>query len=347
MTEKEVSTEELIAKFYSKPFYLSYSGLNKLLYSPSLFYKHYVLNQKEDKLESYLIDGKVIHCLLLDNGSFNEQFLLTPTSLPTGNTKLVVDKVYAHYLSELNNLAQTGVTMTALPDTLEGYPAKIIEVLLEIKLHQALKTDQQRIDKIVTEEAKSYWEFLKIRGGKDLVDAETMQRCNAAVEALRANSQASELLGLLTNEMQNVEIINEILMFCETDKQIGLKGVIDSIKIDHDNKIISINDLKTTGKTISDFKETIEFYNYWSQAAIYMRLVWYAYDALLQDPDWKVQFNFIVIDKYQQVYCFEVSIETMKEWQLRLEDKLNEANWHYVEKNYTLPYEFATGKVIL
>ena len=53
--------QELEKEFYSKPLYLSYSGLNKLLFSPKLYYKHYVLQQREEKLESYLIDGKVIH----------------------------------------------------------------------------------------------------------------------------------------------------------------------------------------------------------------------------------------------------------------------------------------------
>ena len=92
--EKLVQVQELINEFYSKEFYLSYSGLNKLLYSPSLFYKHYILQQREDKLESYLIDGKVIHCLLLDDGSFDQQFILTPGTLPTGNTRSVVDKIF-------------------------------------------------------------------------------------------------------------------------------------------------------------------------------------------------------------------------------------------------------------
>jgi hypothetical protein len=338
MSEKqEVSVEDLIKQFYSKPFYLSYSGLSKLLYSPSLFYKHYVLNQKEDLLGSHLIDGKVIHCLLLDNGSFHDQFILSSTSLPGDNTKLVVDRVYTYALengdSEVNK------------DLVE-YSVKILEILAEIKLHQSLKTDQQRVDKIVTEEAKSYWEFLKIRGNKTLLDAETMQRCNAAVEALRADDKICELLGLFTNEMQNVDIYNEILLFCEQDKAFGLKGVLDNIKVDHDAKIIYVNDLKTTGKTITDFKETVDFYNYWAQMAIYWRLVHYKFHEIIKE-DWEIKCTFIVIDKYDQVYPFEVTTSTMQMWQQQLEEKLTEAEWHYREKNYKLPYEFATGLVTL
>lgn len=334
----EINVEELVKEFYSKPFYLSYSGLNKLLYSPSLFYNHYVLQQREEKLESYLIDGKVIHCLLLDDGSFDEHFILTPSKVPTGNTKLVIDKLWQGY-------PEGSVPPTCALD-FDDNITNIIEILKEINLHQSLKTDKQRIEKIINDETKEYWEFLKIRGNKDLLDDETLKRCNEAVQALRADTKVCDLLGLLTHEMEKVDIFNEQYLTAETDKPFGLKGVVDNVKINHDEKIIYINDLKTTGKTISDFRETVDFYNYWAQAAIYDRLVRYKFNDLIKD-DWKVQFNFIVIDKYQQVYPFTVTPETMQDWQLKLENKLEEASWHYMNKNYTLPHEFTTGKVVL
>jgi len=329
----------LIKEFYNKPFYLSYSGLNKLLYSPSLFYRHYILQQKEDRLDSFLVDGKVIHCLLLDNGSFDEQFILSPATLPSGNTRLVVDRVFAVYAEQFKLNEQRDGNLT-------DYQEEILAILKDIKLHQSLKTDGQRIDKIITEETKAYWEFLKIRGDKVLIDSETLQRCGEAVDALRFHDQVCHLLGLLTNEMENVDIYNELYLQAETEKAFGLKGIVDNIKIDLDNKILYINDLKTTGKTISDFKESVEVFNYWAQAAIYERLVRYKFNDLLTE-EWKVVFTFIVIDKYQQVYPFEVSAETLRDWQLKLESNLNEAEWHYKEKNYILPYQFATGKVIL
>jgi hypothetical protein len=337
-----IQVEDLVNDFYSKPFSLSYSGLNKMLYSPSLFYRHYILQQREEKLESYLIDGKVIHCLLLDDGSFNEQFMLMPSTLPTDNTRKLVDAIY--------NTTKEG------PGLLENYTVEILEYLKKINLHQSLADDKKapfktgddkRLEKILTEDAKSYFEFLKIKKNKDLLDEVTMTRCNEAVTALRENSKVCDLLGLLTSEMDNVDIHNEKLYFAEVDFPFGLKGVVDNIKVDHDKKIIYVNDLKTTGKTIVDFKETIEFYNYWSQAAIYMRLVWYNFSELLNTEGWSVVFHFVVIDKYQQVYPFEITIETMQDWQARLEEKLKEAAWHYNSRDYSLPKAFAEGSVKL
>jgi hypothetical protein len=341
-TEKTV--QELTDEFYSKPLFLSYSGLNKLLYSPSLYYKHYVLQEKEDKLESYLIDGKVIHCLLLDDGSFDQQFMLMPSALPGDSLRKIVDKVMTIHLDT-----------KGLDVPLDVYSQEILTILKETPLHQALaddkkapfKTgDEKRLEKILTDDAKSYFEFLKLKGNKDLIDNDTLQRCNESIDALKLNEDVCHLLGISRNDLENVDVYNEKLLTAQTDKPFGLKGVLDNVKIDHDAQIIFVNDLKTTGKTIVDFRETIEFYNYWAQAAIYERLAAYEFSELIMN-NYRIVFNFVVIDKYLQVYVFEVSRGTLDLWQLKLEEKLKEATWHYEEKNFKLPYEFAKSKVIL
>ena len=50
----QIAFSERIQKeqeFFDKDFLMSYSGLNKLVFSPSSFYKHYVLGQKEDVID--------------------------------------------------------------------------------------------------------------------------------------------------------------------------------------------------------------------------------------------------------------------------------------------------------
>lgn len=323
---------ELIEKFYANPFYLSYSGLNKLLYSPRLFYKHYVLQEQEEKIESYLIDGKVIHCLLLDPKSFDEQFILIPSTLPTDNTRRLVDAVYEKVKES--------------PDVLDTCTVQILEYLKEVNLHQSLKTDQQRLDKILTEDAKSYFLFLKNKGTKNLIDNVTLERCTEAVNIFREDITVRNLLGLGKSEFDNVELFNEFYIEANIDQPFGLKGIVDNIQIDHDTKSITVNDIKTSSKTLDEFPETIEFYNYWAQAAIYHWLVMFKFYELVE-KGYTVNFNFIVIDRYQQVYCFPVSENTMKEWKLLLNQKLEQFAWHYNTRRYDLPYKFANGNVTL
>jgi hypothetical protein len=65
------------------------------------------------------------------------------------------------------------------------------------------------------------------------------------------------------------------------------------------------------------------------------------------NADWNIVFNFVVIDKYMQVYAFEVSKVTMMFWLDVLNKKLDEAEWHYKNNKYNLPFEFETSRVVL
>ena len=54
-----------------------------------------------------------------------------------------------------------------------------------------------------------------------------------------------------------------------------------------------------------------------------------------------------MIDKAYQVYPFPVSEHTLNGWFNKLTSVLEKADWHYTNKNYGLPYDFAIGRVVL
>ena len=332
-TKEEINVLALEEEFYSKPFNFSYSGMNRLLYSPKLFYSHYVLQQREEKLDSYLIEGKVIHCLLLDSDNFDKQFVVSPLSLPSDNPKLVVDRVFK-YAQETNSLDKD----------LRSFESPILDILKEINLHQSLKTDEQRVDKMITDQTVSYFDFLKQKGSKDVIDTEMYNRCLESVQILRQNPEVVEVLDLYRNSGGTVYSEHPIQIDLP-GYPFGLKGIIDNFIVDENNKTIVINDLKTTGKTVAEFAETVEYYNYWLQAAVYKKLI---IGQLKVDGSWKVKFNFIVIDKYKQTYVFPVSDETMNKWYLTgLSNALAKAKYHYEKRDFSLPYDMLTAKVVL
>jgi len=80
--------------FYEKPFRFSYSSLNRLLTAPNIFYKEYVLKEREIKTEKYLLEGTLIHYLVLDNRAFDEKFVVTPEDLPSDNSAKVAHMVF-------------------------------------------------------------------------------------------------------------------------------------------------------------------------------------------------------------------------------------------------------------
>jgi len=332
-TKEGINVLALEEEFYSKPFNFSYSGMNRLLYSPKLFYSHYVLQQREEKMDSYLIEGKVIHCLLLDGDNFDKQFVVSPLSLPSDNPKIVVDKVF-RYAQETNSLDQD----------LRSFELQILDILKEINLYQSLKTDEQRVDKMVTDQTVSYFDFLKKKGKKDVLDTETYSRCLESVQILRQNPEVVEALDLYRNSGGTVYSEHPIQIDLP-GYPFGLKGIVDNFIVDENNKTVIINDLKTTGKTVSEFPETVEYYKYWLQAAVYKQLI---LGQLGVDSTWTVKFNFIVIDKYKQTYVFPVSDESLTKWcGDGLRTTLESARYHYEKRDYSLPHDMLTKKITL
>ena len=341
--ELETLMEDTIIKlqddFYSKKFYFSYSSLNKLMWNPAVFYQMYVLGNKEERTDAHLIQGKIIHALLLEEEKFNDQFVISPGKLPGDNIKIIVDRVYNHHAE----IAKDGDTRTKL----EEFDGAILDVMKDINYFQNLKTDQQRVEKVITAEALNYWDFLKVKGSKTLIDQETFDYCKNAVDLIKANKSISDLIGANINDFSNMEVHNEIPVQIElVDRPFGLKGIIDNLVIDHDKKIIFVNDIKTTSKDLKDFPESVEFYSYWLQATIYLAMVTTIYKEMI-DKGYNVKFHFVVIDRAFQTYAFPISNTTYSDWLERFFNVVDKAAWHYTNKSYELPYEFATGSVTL
>ena len=313
--------------FYKKKFHFSYSGFNKLLFAPSAFYKHYILNQREDKMEQHLIEGSLLHCLLLEEDKFHDKYVVSPVNLPGDSIKNVVDKVFVKALIT-NNLHLS----------LEQNEFEILEVLKEINLYQSLKTDAQRVEKVVTDASISYYNFLATKGDKAVIDEETLNKVKGYAEIVRSNSKITSLLNI-----GGAFSMSEVPLVMDTRYAFGLRGFVDNINIDHDAKVIYINDLKTSGKMLQDFPETIDYYKYWLQAAVYCRLVRANYSL----GNYKIKFHFIVVDKLTQCYAFEVSTVTLNSWMDKLDEIMKIADYHYTNRKFDLPYEYEVGNVIL
>jgi hypothetical protein len=334
-------------EFYSSPFYFSYSSLNRLLYAPSIFYKEYILKEREIRLDAHLIEGKLIHYLVLDSAQFDDKFIIAAENLPTANVKDIVDVVYA-----VTGNSEYG---------LEDHKEVILAAMRETNFYQNLvddkkadkdgvqKTgDEKRLDKILTDQSVQYYEFLKKKANRDIIDASTLDKCTKAAEAIKANQKIVSLLGLDgIHDTSSFGIYNELELMCPLEGfNFGLKGIIDNMVVNVKTKTVRINDLKTSSKSISDFPESIEYWRYWLQAAVYKKLAKEFLKDVIDDS-WVIEFNFIVIDKYNQVYPFKVSDTTMDKWTDQTIECLNEGAYHYDTRDFTLPYKFVAGDVLL
>lgn len=317
--------------FYSKDIYMSYSSLSKLLYSPVIFYAKYILKEGVDSNDPHLVNGKLLHCLLLEKENFENKFVVTPSKIPSKNALTVLNLIYS---SAKNAFREN--------DPLESLNDIIISSLSLIGLHQSLTSDESRINKILTEENKNYYNYLQASSKKDIVSAEDYTRALEVVDLIKSNQKISSLLAI-NADFSQLESYSELNFECKLENySFGLRGVIDNIQINHKEKVIYINDFKTTSKTLLEFPESIDYYKYWMQASIYIKLVQEKLKL-----DYKIKFHFIVIDKYNSTYAFEVSDKTLNEWSLKLKNVLDQAEYHISNRDFSLPYELAINDVIL
>tara|TARA_R100001440_G_scaffold7759_4_gene15092 strand:- start:2290 stop:3273 length:984 start_codon:yes stop_codon:yes gene_type:complete len=318
-------------EFMDSKFNFSYSSMNRLLFSPRIFYKEYILKEKEVKMDKHLVEGRVIHTLLLQPDDFDNMFTVLPSKVPSDAVRRVLNELKQYPKNNLNDL-----------------DSEIITALQNQNLYQSFKDDNKRLAKIQTSENEEYFKFL-LESNKDIIDQDTLERCKNRVEMLKDNAN---IMSLFTHEvtdfeMDSLEVYNEKKLDCKLTKyNFGLKGIVDRYVIDHETKTITIIDLKTSGKSLMDFPETVDFYKYWLQAAIYVILVGKNVDEKVAQT-YNISFKFVVIDKYDQTYAFDVSNNTLNQWTDNLHKLLEIVNFHYTKCRYDLPYEFITRSVTL
>lgn len=328
-----------LEKFYSDKLYFSYSGINKLLYSPRAYYNHYILNEREDGTDTHLIAGRAAHCLLLEPDEFDNLFVMLPGKLPTDSNKIIIDQIFVNKYLPMKNDSLS----------LEDFGDELLNQLLINNLYQSLKTDPQRLEKILTDNNKEYFTFLKTKQSKTVIDSTVKVKAQATIDVVREHAVVSALMALGHDNSKGVTVHNELELRSDWDEyQFGFKGILDNVVVDENIKTVFINDLKLTSKLIQDFPNSVAKFRYDIQSTIYRGL---AYDKFISHrPDakeWKTVFTFIVADKYNQVYPFQVSDETANLWQTDFYGVVKQLDYHYSNRDYSLPYDLAVGNVKL
>lgn len=306
--ESENEEEQVVEKFE-----WSFSKISKMLESPVAYYKRYILGEK-DQEQKYFTEGKLIHYLLLENSNYRDQFAVMPSKVPSDKLKTIMQYMFDKKLSLDDDEA-------------------LLEVLKTNDLYQKYKVETQLSS---AREGREYFEFLGKSQGKTIVDLETMNRCISRVAKIKENKEVMDLISICDNGQ---EPRNEIELHGIIDGQ-PVHGILDNLVAQND--VVIINDFKTTSKTIQEFEKSFENYRYGLQAALYLEL---AKQNVKGCENFKV--HFIVFDRYDNVYAFPVSKDTLDAQHEALKEALKECAWHRENDNYTLPLKYILRKVVL
>ena len=206
--------------------------------SPEL-YKEGIVSKYSDSFEL----GSVVHAMVLQS----EYYKISDIRKPSGKLGQFADKVY---LYEKEGFNRDEAINKASTDA-DYYSGKLTKNRLETALKSCIP---------YWEEREKYESELSSQEIIDLyVSSNIFDKYSLCMIGVNSNQKFKKLLNP-EYFLEPVEIYNEYAILAELKitqdsgiKIVKIKAKLDNFTIDHENQIITLNDLKTTGKPVSYF----------------------------------------------------------------------------------------------
>lgn len=241
-----------------------------------------------------LVLGSALHCILLQPESFE---LSNYTNKPSAKLGFFIDNIFKFRqegLSIIDSINKASIIS-------DYYVGKLTPKILR-------KAFEKGIDYYVR---KLHGEF---KGDKEIIVLPESQY-NACIECVIAFKQNYEIQNLFKdNIFEPKEIYNEFALFCDVEVilpdnkivTLPIKGKLDNFIIDHEAKIIHLNDLKTTSKRIDYFMGgmyegdwydgSFEKLHYYRQCALYLMMLQMYCDYYKKLDSYEYRCNILAVE---------------------------------------------------
>ena len=297
---KEMSDETYFSNEYRQ--YISNSRL--ALINPAQDGSEEKYLENAHKSTGSLILGSAVHELILQP----DEFILAPKcERPTAKLGLMADYLYPKFK---DNKTVTDDEVIEASEAIDYYRGKM---------------DANKINNVLTK-CNKYWTervLYEVKAGNYkepiFLDDTSYDKCVACVNSVQNNNEIQKLL----HPSDTAICMNEAALFMdfkytEGNKSciIHFKSKLDNFTIDG-NKIV-LNDLKTTGHYVDQFKDSWEKYHYYRQGACYGYLLsLYA----------KKYHNIKTIDSFKCNFLLVSTVPTYKSAVFKMTEKDMQRGW--------------------
>lgn len=264
----DISDDEYFGNRYKN--YISNSKLsliNEAQGGSPLIYKEglSVHNKYSDSLHF----GSAVHALTLQP----DDFVLTSINRPTAKMGFMADELYKYHL-------KGGVSIE-----------DVIEASNKIGYYKD-KMDDIKVQNVF-EKCHLYWEERKnyeaINQGSALyLDDKSRDKLNLCLTSIESNQDIQNLLHPLNSiSLNETTLLMDVLANVDgKEVLLSLKAKLDNFTINVEESRLTLNDLKTTGHKLSDFKNSFKQYFYNRQMAMYLWMAkLYVEKEYKLDPD--------------------------------------------------------------
>ena len=279
--------------------------------------------KKKNKLEQLLnneesIDLKLSYSRISDFTRNGSKALIRPSNIEGDGLRFgsLVDDLLVDKTANLNlckelyivyddnkPTATLGVLCDVIIDNYDKVPDK--DTILKIVKHNGFWSSTKDEDKLISNFDKSeFWDYIKIKletKNKIVVTQKESQDANECVSLLLTHKNTHHLFNNNFQNYYQYKFEYEYRGFC-------LRGILDKMSIDHVNKIVYMEDVKTGSSRADEFSKSFIKYCYYFQEAIYSK----AFDSIckqLELIDYTLApFKFIFIGRGEKVpYVFEIN----------------------------------------
>lgn len=236
--------------------------------------------------------GSAVHELVLQPDAFE---LAEDLGKPTAKLGAMADELYAVFLEG----AVTINDVINASDKIDYYKGKITD---------------DRFNEVITKcipywEARQKQEFDLTSKERIFLDTKTREVVISCVDALNNNKSVQNLLhpmGLAEDPISENEqaILLDVEAECPNGKKfiIRLKSKIDNYTIDRETNTITVNDVKTIGKIVSEIDNNIKKFHYSREFAMYIYLLKLCAEKFYGLKDPKIKANYLVVSTIPNFY---------------------------------------------
>ena len=241
-----------------------------------------------DKIESpSLIFGSMVDALITGGqDEFDNTFIVAEfPNIPDSQVNVI------KYL--FNNYSENYNSLLKIPDDLIIVATEVLEFQKNWKPETRAK--------VIKENGVEYYNLLHISIGKTLVNTKDYQDAQACVKALKENAFTSEFFVENNPFDKTIERLYQ-LKFQGEYEGIKLRCMADLIMVDHENKVVTPIDLKTSFKKEWNFPSSFIQWGYWIQAQLYWYIIRQNMDNDPLYKDYKLaNYQFIVISNNSRI----------------------------------------------
>lgn len=307
-----LSDEEYFSDTYKD--YISNSSLSLLDPANNGSIKKFLDGYKSEYSESFEL-GSAVHLECLQKGEYK----IIDIDKPTSKLGVFSEKLY--------DLRKKGLPI---------YKA-IQEASVQANYY-ANKLNDKKIKNALSQLLPYYLQRLELPEDNYVILPNRLyEKYTMMMKSINSNRKFLSKLNPNDEFKDNVKIYNEYAILCEIDidgRIIKFKGKLDNFTVDEEDKKITLNDLKTTGKPINHFmgnyiyKEdgekqwysgSFQRYNYYRQLAVYLILL---RAALPQYSDYSYNCNMLVVEALPD-YKSDIFKVSLKHLQQGLEEFKN------------------------